>query len=461
MPCDGWSISLAHRGVFAIAFSGAPGCLVFPFGNHPGWSAGTDLLIYGFEDYLLDPDRRELRRGVDLVGLEPLVFDLLQYLIRNRDRVASKDDLIASVWRGRIVSESTLTSRMNAARHAVGDSGQHQRLIRTIPRKGFRFVGEVCERAAAPLLASEPSPIGAIEVTSALDMDRDRFGRQPALAVPDKPSIAVLPFLNLSGDPGQDYFADGTAEDITVALARLPQLFVIGGRSAVAYKNRPAGTRQIGAELGVRYLLQGSVRRDGDTVRINVQLSDSNHGGNVWAERFEGKLDSVFALQDRVASNVATMIAPAVRTAEIAYSARKPTTNSTAYDLFLRASEDPLGSLANSEASLRLLYRAIELDPRYGAAYGLAAYCIRTQKVFDWISPEDPKIAEGTRLAQLAFETGKNDSEAMSLVAGSIIFLSGDLELARVSVDRALSLNPNSPNAWWASGLSLRLSRRN
>ena len=209
--------------------------------------------------------------------------------MQNRERVVSKDDLLDAVWGGRIVSESTLTSHINAVRKAIGDSGEEQRLIRTVARKGFRFVGEVREarssdgvtfrRSRSHRASSEPPT--------------------PALALPDKPSIAVLPFQNLSGDPEQEYFADGVVEDIITALSRMRWLFVIARNSSFTYKGRAVDVKQVGRELGVRYVLEGSVRKAANRVRITGQLIDATTGAHLWADRFEGTLDDIFELQDR------------------------------------------------------------------------------------------------------------------------------------------------------------------
>jgi len=236
---------------------------------------------YQFEDHVLDTDRRELRRGADLVPVEPKVFDLLIFLIANRERVASKDDLIATVWNGRIVSDSALTTRVNAARSAIGDSGEEQRLIKTLPRKGFRFVGRVQE---------EQVPGRTLDGGTPVEPPR------PALALPDRPSIAVLAFTNMSGDPGQDYFSDGITEDIITGLSRFSELFVIARNSSFQYKGRSPDIRQVGRELGVRYVLEGSIRRAGDRVRITAQLIDAVTGAHRWAERYDRELKDVFAV---------------------------------------------------------------------------------------------------------------------------------------------------------------------
>ena len=217
-------------------------------------------LQYHFGDYQLDPDSRELCRGGVTAPVEPQVFDLLLYLIQHRERVVSKDELIATVWKGRIVSELALFNRINAARSAVGDTGEQQRLIKTLPRKGIRFVGTV--REARTVGAQEPSPSEKLQP--------EAIGKQDALPLPDRPSLAVLPFANLSADPDQEYFADGISEDLITGLAQIRWLFVIARNSAFVYKNRAGDVKQVARELGIRYVLEGSVRRAGKKLRITA-----------------------------------------------------------------------------------------------------------------------------------------------------------------------------------------------
>src|SRR4051812_33570774 len=214
-----------------------------------------DALLYRFDDFVLDTGRRELRRGDGLVAMEPQVFDLLAFLIRTRDHVASRDAILAEVWGGRIVSEATLASRISAARSAIGDSSEAQRLIRTIPRKGIRFVADVHEQDETAKTPTAPAT--------------------PAL---DSPAIAVLPFTNMSGDPEQDYFADGMVEDIITALSRCSGLAVIARNSSFIYKGRAVDIREVGRDLGVGYVLEGSVRRAGPRLRISGQLIDAASG---------------------------------------------------------------------------------------------------------------------------------------------------------------------------------------
>ena len=268
---------------------------------------------YIFENYAFDTDRRELHHGADVVAVTPQVFDLLDYLIRNRERVVSKDDLIDAIWNGRIVSDAALTTRLNAARTAIGDSGEEQRLIKTLPRKGFRFVGTVRE-------AQEPAEAAAA--------DNPVQPPRPALTLPDKPSIAILPFTNLSSDPEQDYFADGMVEDIITALSRFKALFVIARNSSFNYKGRTVDVKVVGRELGVRYVLEGSVRKAANRVRITGQLVDTATGAHLWADRFDGGLGDIFDLQDQVTESVVGAIAPAVERAEIERAKRKPTEKS-------------------------------------------------------------------------------------------------------------------------------------
>jgi TolB-like protein/Tfp pilus assembly protein PilF len=397
-------------------------------------------LIYQFDDYSLDVDRQELRRGTELVDVEPQVLDLLQYIIRHRERVVSKDDLIEHVWHGRIVSESTLTSRITAARQAIGDSGDHQRLIRTVARKGIRFVGEV--------RGDQTSPTGG---SAADSMPSSPMATAPRL--PDKPSIAVLPFTNMSGDPEQEYFADGMAEEILTALSHCNSLFVIARNSSFTYKGKSIDVRQVGRELGVRYVLEGSVRRSGDRLRFTAQLIDATSGAQIWADRFDGGTNDVFELQDRIAESVVAVIEPNVQLAEIERMKRKSVTNLDAYDLLLRAQQFEYEFTQESfDAALRCLEQALNIDPNYAQAMALAAYCYAERSQQGWLKDRALETAEGIRLAARAVELAKNDANVLWMAAYAARQLSMDAQLAKELAYRSLQLNPNSAVALAMTG---------
>ena len=402
---------------------------------------GSVDVRFQFGDCVLDVGRRELTRGAEAVAVGPQVFDLLTYLVRNRDRVVTKDDLLDAVWAGRIVSESTLTSHINAVRKAIGDSGQDQRLVRTIARKGFRFVGEVREAPSPAVLASPTTPAGAIEI-SAL-----------ALSLPNRPSIATLPFLNLSGDPAQEYFADGVVEDIISALSRIRWLFVIARNSSFTYKGRAVDVKQVGRELGVRYVLEGSVRKSANRMRLTGQLVDATTGAHLWADRFEGMLDDIFELQDQMTEQVVGAIAPQLERAEIERAARKPTESLDAYDYYLRGmSSLHQGTRPAIDQALPLFHKAIQLDPDFASAYGMAAWCHYWRKMNGWMSSLTQEDAEGARLARRAVDLGKEDAVALTRAGHALGHFGGDLDSCVALLDRALVLNPNLSAAWYLSG---------
>jgi TolB-like protein len=390
---------------------------------------GLIELIYRFENFALDTDRRELRRPDGLIAVEPQVFDLIEFLVRNRERVVSKEDLITGVWGGRVVSDSTLSSRITAVRQALRDDGDAQRLLRTIPRKGFRFVGEVTEQSN--------------------DSYRARRLAERALPLPAKPSIAVLPFRNLSDDIAQEYFVDGIVEDITTALSQFSQLFVVARSSSFTYKGREVDVQQVGRQLGVRYVLEGSIRKAAGQVRIAVQLISTRSAVQLWAARFDGALDQIFDLQDRVTSGVVGVIAPKIEQIEIERAKRKPTGSLDAYDYYLHglASFNQDTKEANDEA-LRLFGRAIELDPDFAAAYGMAALCYNARNWKHWMLDPRKEVAEAARLVNRAAELGRSDAVALSAAAMALGLVVRDLDRAVVLLDRSLLLNPNLAASW-------------
>ena len=395
---------------------------------------GDSHLRYLFEDYAFDPDRRELYRGAEVVPIAPQVFDLLDYLIRNRERVVSKDDLINAVWNGRSVSDAALTTRLNVARSSIGNSGEEQRLIKTLPRKGFRFVGQVREAREV----AGPNPGDAPE---------------SAFAVPDKPSIAVLPFENMSGDPEQEYFADGMVEEIITALSRNKQLFVIARNSSFAFKGRPVDVKQVARELGVRYVLEGSVRKSGNRIRIAGRLIDAASGVHLWADRYDGALEDVFELQDQVAASVVGAIGPSVTQAEIERAKRKPTSSLDAYDYYLRATAARWERTRDAtDQAIALYEQAIALDPQFALAYALLAAAFQQRKIWRWSTDPAEDASRAIAYAKSALRLGRQDPLVLAQSAIVLTAIGYEVELADSLLEEAIRLNPNGMLGWLGGG---------
>ena len=274
------------------------------------------------------------------------------------------------------------------------------------------------------------------------------------LPLPDKPSLAVLPFQNMTGDAEQEYFVDGMVEEITTAIARLPWLFVIARNSAFTYKGKPVDVKQVAQELGVRYVLEGSVRKAGNRVRITGQLIDTTTGAHIWADRFDGALDDIFELQDRIASSVAGAIEPKLRQSEIERASRKPTANLTAYDLYLRALAQSYRYTEEGLAeAVVLARRALAIDPSYAPAAALIGWCRALQRVQGWGALSDEDIGDACRLARQVLEAERDDAETIWQAAWTLFFLAGEAALATAALDRALALNRNAALAWLARGI--------
>ncbi|MDB5636492.1 MAG: hypothetical protein JWP51_1400 [Bradyrhizobium sp.] len=397
-----------------------------------------------FDNHTLDTDRRELRKGSEPIAIEPQVFDLLVYLVENRDRVVSRDDLFASVWRGRIVSDSTLTSRINAARKALGDSGGDQKFIRTIPRKGFRFISAVRTQqdGAEPGQAARRTPDGAHEQS------------RPALPLPDRPAIAVLPFVNMSGEPEQEYFSDGISEDIITALSKLRWFFVIARNSSFIYKGKAVHMKQVAEELGVGYVVEGSVRKGGDRVRITAQLNDVATGSHIWAERYDRALADVFAVQDEITEAIVAAIEPQLYAAENFRAQRKPPNSMDAWDLVVRAlSHYWRVTRQDNMVAQALLEKAITIDPNYGQALGVLGTSHTFSAHMGWsdMAAAAP-IAERAGLA--AVRADSEDPWAHHALGAAHLFMRRfDDCLAEFEV--ALRLNPNFSLAQGYYGLAL------
>jgi adenylate cyclase len=558
-------------------------------------------LLYSFEDFSLDTARRELRRGGALVALQPQVFDLLEYAIRNRERVVSKDDLLTAVWNGRIVSESTLSTRINAARNAIGDSGEEQRLLRTAHGKGIRFVGIVREEEATvrklaaifaadvegysrlmgqdeigtlrrltacraildehiaayrgrifgsagdSVVADFASAIDAVQCAVAVQealageeqmrfrigvhigdvlvqgenlfgdgvniaarlealaepggicisaMVRDQIGTKLPIAftdlgeqqvknisrpvhvyrvvasratqaaeasaaaplLPDKPSIAVLPFINMSGDPEQEFFSDGISEDIITALSQYSSLFVIARNSSFTYKGRAVDVKQVGHELGVRYALEGSVRKAGNRIRVTAQLVEAEAGNHVWAERYDRDLTDIFALQDEITQAVTIAIAPAIADAEQRRAMRRPPESLDAWAAYQRGLwHFSKGTADGNALAQKFLQQAIDLDPSFAGSYTALAYAYRRAAgVFGTRSlAEAEDLAEA--LVRRAVALDGNDAEARTCF-GNLLMRRGDYAGALAEIESALAISPNLADAHGALGSVLTRS---
>src|SRR6516164_564088 len=384
-----------------------------------------------FGRFRLNLARRELRRDNAPVRLGRRALDILCVLASAGGAVVTKDELMAQVWAGVVVEENNLQVHISALRKALEADSNEESWIVTMPGRGYRLL-----LPREPLAADDPAP-----------------GR--SLSAQDKPSIAVLPFLNLSGDPEQEYFADGMVEEIITALSHIRWLFVIARNSSFTYKDQAADVKRVGRELGVRYVLEGSVRKSGNRVRITAQLIDAETGGHLWADHFDGLLEDVFDLQDKVASGVAGVIEPALQAAETARSTGRSTADLTAYDLYLRA-HAMVWSARQIPEALDLLEHAIARDPHYGPALAWAAMCCYRLCVDGSGTDPDGDSRKGFDFAQRALEVAGDDPEVIVNAALALSYFGEDINAMIALVDRAVALNPNFARGWHVGGI-LRL----
>ncbi len=383
------------------------------------------FLLGGIE---VRPSSREVVAAAGPCVLEPRVMQVLVALARRRGEVVSRDELINGCWGGRTVGGNAIDRCIAAIRRLSRARGGFD--ITTVARVGYRLdeAASAFERSV-----SDPPPL------------------------PSKPSIAVMPFANLSGDPEQEALADGMVEEIARALSRFKSIFVIGGASGLAFKGQAATPQEVGRILGVRYVLEGSVRKAADRIRIAVKLIDASDGAQIWADRFEGGVDDVFALQDRVALSAAGIIEPAVQTLETRRAMRRPTDNVGSYELWLRANNltDAHRRAEVSEA-LALLNRAITLDPRFAMALSSAAWCYSFILMNGWSDDPEAHRRQGLDLAQSALRIGSDDPDVLTNTAMALWQLGQGLEPSVAMMDRAIALNPGSSNCWYLSAV-LRL----
>jgi TolB-like protein len=401
-----------------------------------------------FGIHVVDLDRRELRRGAELIAVEPQVFDLLAFLLENRHRVVSKDDLIEAIWAGRVVAESTLTSRINAVRKAIADDGEHQRLIRTYARKGFRFIGDVQE------LGDRSIEGGERDVSSPQSLTAEKR------SAGGKPVLAVLPFKNLNGDPKQEYFSDGVTEDIITALSRNRSILVTARTSSFAFKDRALDVRQIGRDLGAAYIVDGSIRRLGDQLRVSAELIAAESGSHIWADRYDRHLVDLFRLQDEIAATIAARIEPEIGGAEQARVASKPSHALEGWDLLHLGTRQfyLANQQANAEAQ-RLFRRAIDKDPALALAYAYLSYAIVLSMIYFDAEPEESLLDEAVELARTAAQLDEQDA-MIRFVYGRALLARRSYTDALSQLEMAVSLNPNLPVVYCGLGDSLTYEGR-
>jgi TolB-like protein/Tfp pilus assembly protein PilF len=414
-----------------------------------------------FGDCFLDATRRELSRGGKTIHVEPQVFDLLLHLIRNRDQVVSKDELLAAVWEGRIVSESTLSNRINAARCVIGDSGEHQHLIRTVPRRGFRFVGDVREEPTQSQRYEENALPAHIEPVQAYSVEQDRRTLVAArYAFDGKATVAVLPFNNMSGDPEQEYFSDGITEDIITLLSKHRSLLVIARNSVFAFKGHGEDVRRIGTELCADYVVEGSVRKIGHTVRITTHLIETEGGRLVWADQYDRDIGEIFELQDEITKAIAARIEPSVSAAECLRAERKPSEALQAWDFFhlgLKcfykfASKD-------SQEAQRLFRRAVALDPNLAQAHAFLAYAVVLDMLYFDAEPDDQLLNEAEDLARKGAHLDDQDA-LIRFIHGRVLLARQAYGDALAELEAALDLNPSLPAVYCGLGDTLAYEGR-
>ena len=397
-----------------------------------------------FGRYSILPHRRQLFADGRPITLGGRAFDVLLALIEAPGAVVSKTEVLNRVWPDRIVDESRLAGEITALRKAFGADRE---LIRTVAGRGYQFTGEIRVPSATPEESEAADP-----ATATADPPRASESIPAALSLPDKPSIAVLPFVNMSGDREQEYFADGMVEEIVTALSRIKWLFVVARNSSFTYKGQAVDVRQVGRELGVRYVLEGSVRKAGGRVRIAGQLIDTTNGAHLWADHFDGLLEDVFDLQDKVASSVAGVIEPALLAAETARSAHRPTNDLTAYDLQLRAYAMNVSSARQTPEMLGLLEPAIARDPRYGPALAWAAICCHRLLLDGRSADPEADRLKGVDFARRALEMAGDDPGVLVNAAFALAYFGEEIGAMIALVDRALALNPNFARGWHLSG---------
>jgi TolB-like protein/DNA-binding winged helix-turn-helix (wHTH) protein len=418
---------------------------------------------YRFAEYEIDLSQQELRRLGEAVHIEPQVFDLIVHLVRNHDRIVSKDELIETIWNGRIISEAALSSRINGARRALGDNGNDQVFIRTLHKRGFRFVGEV-QAIDGPKAGAEvarlvpddtvaPGNVGSVSAeVSRLDDIVSESVKAEAIA---RLSIAVMPFGNMSDDPENDYFSYGLTEDIIRLLARNRWLSVISRHSTIAFQGRTVDAREIGEQLGVRYVLVGSVRKSRDTVRITAELVRAADRKQLWADKYDLQLEYIFDIQEEMARQIAATIEPELSKVEQQLAARKAPESLDAWDCYQRG----LWHLwrfttPGFDSAESYFQRAIAADPNFARGHGALSYVNLQRAFID--EPKDRAARLETALRQGRDAVALDDLDCFCHCAlGRVLCVTHQNDEALAALDVSLELNPSFAQAYFAQGFNM------
>jgi len=420
-------------------------------------------VLYRFADIEIDTIRQELRRDGASIHIEPQVFDVIVHLVRNRHRVVSKDDLIEAIWNGRAISEAALSSRINAARRALGDNGNDQNFVKTLHKRGFRFVGEVEEIAArsdhenvglVPEASGSANPAAAVSQLSPATSPIEVVPQLPGASTATQSSIAVMPFGNMSGDADNDYFSYGLTEDVIRLLARNRWLAVISRHSTMAYREQPVDPRDVGRELGVTYVVLGSVRKNRDVVTIAVELVRASDGRQLWSDVYNFRVESLFDIQEEMATQIAATIEPELSKIEQKLSGRKPPESLNAWDCFQRG----LWNLwrftqpAFDEAEA-YFERAIDADPKFARSHAALSY-VNLQRAF-LDDPVDRSARLRTALRQARVSVALDDSDCFcQCVLGRALCLTRRNDEAAAALDLSIELNPSFAQAYFAQGFN-------
>jgi TolB-like protein/DNA-binding winged helix-turn-helix (wHTH) protein len=436
-------------------------------GNHQAALRREGALEFRFADYAIDLGRHELRRSGEVISIERQVFDLLVHLLRHRDRTVSKDELFKTVWEGRIVSDAALSSRIKSARKAIGDDGDNQIFIRTLHKRGFRFVGDVEEVAAR-----DAAPVAPISEAGKGERPHEgmAFAGSPGITPRDaevsappsgaKPSIGVLPFENLSSDAENAYFGYGMMEDLIRLLARNRWLTVISRHSTSAFTDPDLDKREASQALNARYLLVGSIRRGHESVRINVELVRGADGSQLWAESYNVPLADIFDIQEEMARQISATIEPELAKIEQQLASRKPPGNLDAWECYQRAlwhlSAFTPSGFANAET---FLLRAIDLDPELARAHAGLGYVNVQRALYAEPSERPARLEAALRSARTA--VGLDDRDCMChFVLGRALCLLRRNDEAAAALNLAMELNPSFAQAYFAQGFNFLWSGR-